>query len=159
MTIKVGDVVPEATLFRIVENAPTPYSTSDLFKGKRVVLFGLPGAFTPTCSANHLPGYVARADEFFSRGIDTIVCLSVNDAWVMRAWGEQQNAQQLVMAADGTGEFTRAMGLSIDLSVRGYGERSNRYAMLVDDGVVTHLNIEAPGKLEISDADSMLKLV
>ncbi|GJL83021.1 MAG: peroxiredoxin [marine bacterium B5-7] len=156
MTIKVGDRVPEATLFIMVDGKPKSFSTNDIFSGKKVVVFALPGAFTPTCSAAHLPGFVAKADEILARGVDSIVCLSVNDAYVMDAWGKQQNAEKIMMVSDGSAEFTRAAGLDLDLTDRGFGMRSDRYAMIVDDGVVTLLNREAPRKLEVSDADSIL---
>ncbi len=157
MTIKVGDRIPDVTLHEMGEKGPQPVTTDDLFGGKKVVLFALPGAFTPTCSAAHLPGYVAGADKLQEKGVDSIVCLSVNDAFVMGAWGEAQNVEgQIRMVADGSAAFTRAVGLELDLTKRGFGVRSDRYAMLVDDGVVRALHREAPGKFEVSDADSML---
>lgn len=156
MAISPGDRIPEATLYIMGDKGPQAVSTNELFSGKKVVMFALPGAFTPTCSAAHLPGFVARADKLFERGVDTIICLSVNDAFVMDAWGKQHNAEHIVMAADGSAEFTRAMGLELDLTSRGFGMRSDRYAMIVDDGVVQLLNREAPGKLEVSDADTIL---
>jgi len=131
-----------------------------MFAGRKVVLFALPGAFTPTCSRNHLPGYVEHAQGFRDKGVDEIVCLSVNDAWVMSAWGKSLGAEGKVsMVADGNGEFTRAVGLNADMSAAGYGERSVRYAMIVDDGVVTHLNVEEPREFKISDAGTMLSLI
>jgi len=142
------------------ESAPEPRSSAEMFAGRKVVLFALPGAFTPTCSRNHLPGYVEHAQGFRDKGVDDIICLSVNDAWVMSAWGKSQGAEGKVsMVADGNGEFTRAVGLNADMSAAGYGERSVRYAMIVDDGVVTHLNVEAPREFKISDAATMLSLV
>lgn len=160
MTIKVGDSLPEVTLQEMQENGIANVTTGDLFKGKKVVLFALPGAFTPTCSASHVPGYVVKADDFFARGVDSIICLSVNDAFVMSAWGENQNVDDRVrMIADGSADFTRAVGLELDLSERGMGVRSSRYAMIVNDGVVEALNIEESGKFEVSDADTMLKLL
>src|SRR5579875_1320502 len=132
--------------------------TGEFFKGKKVVLFALPGAFTPTCSAKHLPGFVEKAAEIRSKGVDTIACLSVNDAFVMEAWGKQNNADGKVrMLADGNGDFTRAVGLEMDGSGYGLGKRSQRYAMIVDDGVVKMLNVEKPGSFEVSSAEAVLK--
>jgi len=160
MTISVGDRVPDVTVHVMGESAPEPRSSAEMFAGRKVVLFALPGAFTPTCSRNHLPGYVEHAQGFRDKGVDDIICLSVNDAWVMSAWGKSQGAEGKVsMVADGNGEFTRAVGLNADMSAAGYGERSVRYAMIVDDGVVTHLNVEAPREFKISDAATMLSLV
>jgi peroxiredoxin len=132
--------------------------TDDFFKGKKVVLFAVPGAFTPTCSAKHLPGFVEKAGEIKRHGVDTIACLSVNDAFVMNAWGKDQKAEGKVqMLADGNGDFTRAVGLELDGSGYGLGKRSQRYAMVVDDGVVKALNVEKPGAFEVSSADAILK--
>lgn len=157
MSIQVGDRLPEVTLYEMGEGGPQAVTTADLFNGKKVVLFALPGAFTPTCSAAHLPGYVVKADELRAKGVDSIVCLSVNDAFVMGAWGDAQNVEDRVrMVADGSAAFTRAVGLELDLSERGFGLRSDRYAMLVDDGVVKALHREAPGKFEVSSAEAML---
>ena len=157
MTIKVGDTVPGATMYQMIDGDNSPVSTDDIFKSKRVALFALPGAFTPTCSAHHLPGYVVKSDELFAKGIDSIVCLSVNDAFVMHAWGEMQNAEdRVMMIGDGNGEFTKALGLDVDFSGGGMGIRSSRYSMVVNDGVVEHLNIEAPKEFAVSDADTML---
>ena len=157
MSIKVGDRLPEVTLNEMGEKGPQAVTTAELFNGKKVVLFALPGAFTPTCSAAHLPGYVVKADELREKGVDSIVCLSVNDAFVMGAWGEAQNVEGRVrMVADGSALFTKAIGLELDLTERGLGLRSDRYAMIVDDGVVTVLHCEAPGKFEVSSAESML---
>ncbi|OFZ70004.1 MAG: peroxiredoxin [Betaproteobacteria bacterium RBG_16_58_11] len=157
MTIKIGDQLPNGTLFEMSEEGPKPVSVADLVQGKRVVIFGLPGAFTPTCSALHVPGYVAQADQLKARGIDQIVCLAVNDAFVMGAWGKDQKAGGKVrMLGDGSAAFTKAIGLELDLTERGMGLRCQRFSMLVDDGVVKALNIEAPGKFEVSDAQSML---
>src|SRR5262249_46548599 len=140
MTIKVGDKVPSATLMHMTEKGPAPINTDDLFKGKKIVVFALPGAFTPTCSARHLPGYVEHAADFKGKGISDVVCISVNDAFVMNAWGKDQNAAGKVqMVADGNGEFTKKMGLEMDGSKFGMGIRSQRYAMLVDNGVVKKL--------------------
>lgn len=157
MAIQVGDKIPSLTLQRKTEEGVTDITTDELFGGKKVALFALPGAFTPTCSAAHLPGYVVKADELKDKGIDSIVCLSVNDAFVMDAWGEQHNVEdRVMMIADGSADFTRAVGLDLDLSQRGMGTRSQRYAMVVNDGVVELLNIEAPMKFEVSDADTIL---
>ena len=157
MAIQVGDKIPSLTLQRKTEEGVTDITTDELFGGKKVALFALPGAFTPTCSAAHLPGYVVKADELKDKGIDSIVCLSVNDAFVMDAWGEQHNVEdRVMMIADGSADFTRAVGLDLDLSQRGMGTRSRRYAMVVNDGVVELLNIEAPMKFEVSDADTIL---
>jgi len=157
MTIQVGDKIPPVTVQEMQEKGVTNVSTDDLFTGKKVVVFALPGAFTPTCSNSHLPGYVVKSDELFARGVDTIVCLSVNDAFVMSAWGNQQNADDRVrMIADGSADLTRALGLELDLTKNGMGIRSQRFAMVVNDGVVETLNVEAPGKFEVSDVDSIL---
>ncbi|NJN51106.1 MAG: peroxiredoxin [Gammaproteobacteria bacterium] len=157
MTIKVGDKLPAAKLFTMKEGRPAPVTTDDLFKGKKVVVFAVPGAFTPTCSQAHLPGFVVNADAIKSKGVDSIVCLSVNDAFVMGAWGKGANAEELVMVGDGNGEFTKAVGLEMDGSGFGLGARSQRYAMVVDNGVVKVLNVEAPGKFEVSSAEAILK--
>ena len=138
MTIAVGDRVPSATLRYMTDEGPKTISSEELFSGKKVVLFALPGAFTPTCSSAHLPGYVVKSDELFARGVDRIVCLSVNDPHVMGAWGRDQNVgDRIMMIADGNLEFTRAVGLEVDLSAGGMGMRSQRYAMVVEDGMVT----------------------
>ncbi len=155
--IKAGDTLPNGTLFEMSADGPKPVSVQDLVKGKRVVIFGLPGAFTPTCSAKHLPGYVSLADRLKAKHIDEIVCLSVNDAFVMGAWGKEQGVEGKVrMLADGSAAFSKAMGLELDLTERGMGIRCQRFSMLVDDGVVKSLNVEAPGKFEVSDAETML---
>jgi len=158
MPIQVGDKVPTATLKYLSPEGPKEITTDELFKGKRVALFAVPGAFTPTCSQRHLPGYVERAADIKGRGIDTIACLSVNDAFVMGAWGKDQNCgDKVMMLADGSGDFTRAVGLELDLTKGGLGMRSQRYSMLVEDGVVKALNIEKPGQFEVSSAEAMLK--
>lgn len=157
MTIQEGENLPEATLHLMEEGKPTPMAVGDLFAGKKVVLFAVPGAFTPTCSNAHLPGYVVKADELKAKAVDSIVCLSVNDAFVMDAWGKDKNADQLLMVADGNGDFTKALGLEMDGSGFGLGTRSQRYAMIVDDGKVTKLAVEAPGKLEVSAAEAILE--
>jgi peroxiredoxin len=157
MSIQVGDKIPEATLFHMVDGNIQKTSTDELFSAKHVVLFALPGAFTPTCSALHLPGFLARSAAFHSRGIDDVICLSVNDPYVMALWEDQQNvAGRVSMIADGNAEFTQAVGLEIDRSESGMGLRSQRYAMIVEDGIVKVLRVEEPGKFEVSDADSML---
>lgn len=158
MTIQVGEKIPSVTLHRMGTDGPTTITTDELFAGKKVVLFGLPGAYTPTCSAAHLPGYVVKSEELKARGVDRVVCISVNDAFVMDAWGKQHNADDLVMMmADGNADFAKAVGLDVDLTGRGMGVRSQRYAMIVDDGVVSLLNVEQPGKFEVSDAETILK--
>jgi len=159
MTISVGDKIPAVTLARMGENGPENISTDEIFNGKKVILFALPGAFTPTCSASHLPSYVVNADKLKAKGIDTIACLSVNDAFVMGAWGKTQNADEILMLADGSAEFTKAVGLELDLTERGFGMRSDRYAMIVDNGVVVHVSHEAPGKYEVSGAENILELL
>jgi glutaredoxin/glutathione-dependent peroxiredoxin len=158
MTIKVGDKIPSATLMQMKGGAPQPVKTDDLFSGKKVVVFGLPGAFMPTCSAKHLPGYVEHADDLRKKGVDQIACVSVNDAFVMGAWGEQQGAgDKVAMLADGNGDFTRALGLEMDASRFGMGKRSQRFSMVVDDGVVKAVNVEEPGAFSVSSADYVLK--
>ena len=159
MAIQVGDKLPQATMKVMGEKGPQDISTDDLFAGKKVVLFALPGAFTPTCSAAHLPSYVVNADKIKAKGVDSIVCLSVNDAFVMSAWGADKNAEELIMLADGNGEFTSAVGLEMDGSAFGLGKRSQRYALIAEDGVVTALHVEAPGAFEVSSADAILELL
>lgn len=157
MAIQEGDRLPEATLHVIQGGRPTAVTTGELFGGKKVVLFAVPGAFTPTCSQAHLPGYVANADEIKAKGVDSIVCVAVNDAFVMDAWAADRNAEELVMAGDGNGDFTAALGLEMDGRGFGLGTRSERYAMIVDDGVVTKLAVEAPGAFEVSKAEAILE--
>lgn len=156
MAIQQGDQLPEATLHVMQEGRPNAVTTAELFGGKKVVLFAVPGAFTPTCSQAHLPGYVVHADAIKAKGVDSIVCLSVNDAFVMGAWGDSANAEALVMVGDGNGDFTRALGLEMDGSGFGLGTRSQRYAMIVDNGTVTTLAVEAPGQFEVSAAEAIL---
>ena len=157
MTIKTGDKVPSAVLMEIKGGAPQPVKTDDLFAGKKVVVFALPGAFTPTCSAKHLPGFVQHADDLKNKGVDAIACVSVNDAFVMGAWGENQKVgDKVMMLADGNGDFTRALGLELDASRFGMGKRSQRFSMLVDDGIVTQLYVEEPGAFAVSSAEHML---
>lgn len=160
MTIKVGDKIPSVSLRTMEDGKMKTVTTDELFKGKKVVLFALPGAFTPTCSAKHLPGFVQHADEIKSKGVDTIACLSVNDAFVMNAWAKDQNVDgKVLMLADGNADFSRAVGLVMDGSGYGMGERSQRYAMVVEDGVVKALNVEAPGAFEVSSAEAVMKVL
>ncbi|MEQ8166919.1 MAG: peroxiredoxin [Alphaproteobacteria bacterium] len=157
MTIKVGDRVPSASFKMLGEDGMKEITTDELFKGKKVVLFALPGAFTPTCSAKHLPGFVAKAGDLKGKGVDAIACLSVNDAFVMKAWGDQQNVDdKVLMLADGNAEFTRALGLELDASGFGMGTRAQRFAMVVDDGVVSHLAVEEGGDFKVSSAEAVL---
>jgi peroxiredoxin len=158
MSIKVGDKVPSATLKQMTKEGPKDVSTDELFKGKKVVIFGLPGAFTPTCSAKHVPGYVTNIDALRAKGVDAVACVSVNDVFVMGAWGKDQKAEdKVMMLADGNGDFAKAIGLVMDGSKFGMGSRSQRYAMVVDDGVVKTLNVEAPGAFDVSSAEAILK--
>ena len=158
MTIKVGDRIPSVSLNVMGADGPESIGTDDIFKGKRVALFGLPGAFTPTCSARHLPGFVDNSDTLKAKGVDAIVCLSVNDAFVMAAWGKDQDVGGKVdMVADGSADFTKAAGLELDLMDKGLGLRSQRFSMVVDDGVVKSLNIDEPGKLENTSAEKLLE--
>ena len=157
MALKVGDKLPEATLHIMSEAGPKPVTTAELFAGKKVVLFALPGAFTPTCSAKHLPGFVEQASALKAKGVDSIICLSVNDVFVMDAWGkDQQVGNKVIMAADGNGDLTRALGLEMDGSAFGMGQRSQRYAMIADDGVVTALEVEQPREFKVSSAEAIL---
>ncbi|MEN3363478.1 MAG: glutaredoxin/glutathione-dependent peroxiredoxin [Burkholderiales bacterium] len=164
MTIKVGDRLPESALSEFVEVesagcslGPNTFNVKDLTKGKKIAIFGLPGAYTPTCSAKHVPGYIENAAKLKAKGIDEIWCVSVNDPFVMGAWGRDQKATGTVrMMADGSGTFTKALGLEFDLTAKGMGVRSQRYSMLVDDGVVKQLNVEQGGKFEVSDAQTLL---
>jgi peroxiredoxin len=157
MTIKVGDAVPKATLMKMGANGPEPVETDALFKGRTVALFAVPGAFTPTCSAKHLPGYIEQADTLYGKGVDEIVCLSVNDVFVMGAWGKAAGADgKVTMLADGNGDFARALGLTMDGSRFGMGLRAQRFSMLVKDGVVTHLNVEEPGAFKVSAAEFLV---
>jgi len=161
MAIKTGDRIPDAELSRMTEEGPKPLTTDQIFKGKKVVLFAVPGAFTPTCSNQHLPGFIKQADAILKKGVDTIACVSVNDAFVMGAWGKAQNVgDKILMLADGSGVFTRKLGLSLDGSGFGMGERSQRYAMIVDNGVVKYLGIETnPGQAVESSAEKVLSLL
>ena len=165
MAIKVGDTLPAGTLSEFIEVegngctiGPNEFKIGDIVKGRKVVIFGLPGAFTPTCSAKHVPGYVQKRDQLKAKGVDDVLCMSVNDAFVMGAWGrDQKSGGKVRMMGDGSAAYTKALGLELDLNARGMGTRCQRFSMLVDDGVVKTLNIEAPGKFEVSDADTMLK--
>ena len=157
MAISEGDKLPEATMHMIKEGRPTPVTTDELFGGKKVVLFAVPGAYTPTCSQAHLPGYVVQADAIKDKGVDSIVCLAVNDAFVMDSWGTDKNAEALMMIGDGNGDFTKAVGLEMDGSGFGLGTRSQRYAMIVEDGTVTKLAVEEPGQFEVSKAEAILE--
>ena len=157
MTVKVGDKVPSAIMKMMGEKGPQDISTADLFNGKKVVLFAVPGAFTPTCSAAHLPGFVVNADKIKAKGVDSIVCVSVNDAFVMDAWSKDKNAEEIMMVGDGNGDFTEAMGLVLDGSGFGLGKRSQRYAMIVEDGVITTLNVETGPAFELSSAEKILE--
>ena len=159
MAIQVGDKVPAATLKYLSPEGPKDITTDELFGGKKVALFAVPGAFTPTCSQRHLPSYLDKAGDLKAKGVDTVACVSVNDAFVMGAWGKDQNCgDKVMMLADGSGEFARALGLELDLSKAGLGVRSKRYSMLVDNGVVKALNVEAqPAQVEASSAEAMLK--
>ena len=165
MAIKAGDKLPSGTLYELIEEetpsctiGPNPFKVEDMVRGKTIAIFGLPGAFTPTCSAKHLPGFIQQADKLRQKKIDEIWCMSVNDAFVMGAWGKQQGAKGKVrMLADGSGLYTRALGLEMDLVQRGMGVRCQRFSMLVKDGVVKTLNVEQPGKFEVSDVETLLK--
>lgn len=156
MSIQAGDRIPDATLSMMTSEGPDKISTADLFGGKRVVLFSVPGAFTPTCSAKHLPGFVDHADEIFARGVDEIACMSVNDVFVMNAWGKSANADRIKMLADGNGDFAKALGLEMDATGFGMGMRSQRFALIADDGVVTRLFVEGPGEFRVSSAEHVL---
>ena len=156
MTIEVGDQLPDVTV-KTFDDGPANLSIGALIEGKTAVIFGLPGAFTPTCSIRHLPGFVDHAEAIKAKGVDTIACVSVNDAFVMDAWGQNKNAEELLMLGDGNGDLTEALGLTMDGSGFGLGKRSQRYAMIVEDGTVTKLSVEAPGKLEVSAAEAILE--
>ncbi|MFL6760649.1 peroxiredoxin [Sphingomonas sp.] len=156
MTIQVGDRLPDVPLSIAAADGPKPTSSSEYFAGKRVALFAVPGAFTPTCSARHLPSYVDKAKDLKAKGIDEIACISVNDPFVMAAWNKADGSEDIVMLADGNGAFSDAVGLSFDGSKFGMGKRSQRYSMIVNDGVVEQLNVEAPGEYRASSAETML---
>lgn len=165
MTIKAGDRLPDGQLQEYIEVetagcsiGPNTFNVADLVKGKKIVIFGLPGAYTPTCSAKHVPGYLQRYDALKKKGVDEIWCLSVNDAFVMGAWArDQHTGDKIRMLGDGSADYAKALGLELDLNAKGMGMRCQRFSMLVDDGVVKTLNIEAPGKFEVSDAQTMLR--
>ena len=157
MTITTGDSLPDTKLVKVTEGGPEQVSAADYFKGRKVALFSVPGAFTPTCSAKHLPGFVDKADELKAKGVDEIVCTAVNDAFVMGAWGKNANATgSVTMLADGNGDFAEALGLTMDGSGFGLGKRGSRWSMVVNDGVVEQLNVEGPGEFKVSTADYML---
>jgi len=157
MTVSVGDQIPKVNFTIMTEEGPRPLGYSELFEGKRVVLFAVPGAFTPTCSQQHLPGFVNKAEELTDKGIDTVACMSVNDVFVMDAWGKSQNAnEKVLMLADGNGEFTAALGLQLDASGFGMGSRSQRFSLVINDGQVEILNVEDGGEFRVSSCEFML---
>lgn len=156
MTIEIGQKIPDATLVKVTEGGPEQVSTADYFKGRRIALFSVPGAFTPTCSARHLPSFVEQGEALKAHGIDEIAATAVNDAFVMSAWAKQGNAEGIAMLADGNGEFVKALGLEMDGSKFGMGIRGQRFSMVVNDGVVEQLNVEAPGEYRVSSAEHML---
>jgi glutaredoxin/glutathione-dependent peroxiredoxin len=157
MSISVGDRIPEGNFVKVTENGPEQVSTADFFAGRKVALFSVPGAFTPTCSAKHLPGYVDHAADLKAKGIDEIACTAVNDAFVMGAWGKSGGSADVTMLADGNGDFAQAVGLTMDGSKFGMGTRGQRYSMVVNDGVVEQLNVEAPGEFRVSSAEHMIE--
>ncbi len=157
MSIEVGAKLPDATMHVLREGRPTAVTSEELFADKKVVLFAVPGAFTPGCSITHLPGFVVHADDIKAKGVDSIVCVSVNDPFVMDAWGKNSNAEELIMVGDGNGEFTEALGLSMNASGAGMSTRSQRYAMIIENGAVAYLAVDAPGKIEASTAEEILK--
>ena len=159
MTIQVGDKIPACTLKTMGEKGPTDITTDEIFAGKKVVLFAVPGAFTPGCSLTHLPGYVVNADKIKAAGVDTIVCMSVNDAFVMGAWGKDQNADEILMLADGNAEFTEALGLELDGTGFGMGKRSQRFALIAQDGVVSALHVEPGAGVDVSSAETIMALL
>ena len=159
MAIQVGDKIPACTMKIMGEQGPTDITTEEIFAGKKVVLFAVPGAFTPGCSLTHLPGYVVNADKIKANGVDSIVCMAVNDAFVMDAWGKSQNAEELLMLADGNGELTAALGLELDGSGFGLGTRSQRFAIVVEDGTVSHLNVEPGAGVDVSSAETIMGLL
>jgi len=156
MSIRIGDSIPSVILTQMSGSGPQPINTADYFAGRKIVLFAVPGAFTPTCSAYHLPGFVELAADFTERGVDAIACVAVNDVFVMHAWGKSANAECIDMLADGNAEFARALGLDRDSTAFGMGTRSQRYALVADNGVVIQLMIEAPGEFRVSSAESVL---
>lgn len=156
MTISKGDKLPDVTLVKVTADGPDKVQSADYFAGKKVALFAVPGAFTPTCSAKHLPGYVDKAAELKAKGVDEIACVSVNDAFVMGAWGKANGSDDVTMLADGNGDFATALGLDADFSGFGMGKRSQRYSLIVNDGVVEEVNVEGPGEFKVSSAEHML---
>lgn len=156
MTISVGDTIPQATLVKATAEGPNKVEAKDFFAGKKVAIFSVPGAYTPTCSAKHLPGFVDKADELKAKGIDEIACTAVNDAFVMAAWAKDNGASDITMLADGNAEFAEKLGLTMDGSGFGLGTRGQRFSMVVDDGKVTQLNVEQPGDFSVSSADHLL---
>ena len=156
MTINVGDTLPQATLTKVTADGPEPVDTAEFFKGRRVAVFAVPGAFTPTCSARHLPGFVEKQEELKAKGIDEVVCTSVNDPFVLGAWSKSANAEGITMLADGNGTFAEALGLDMDGSKFGMGKRSQRYSMVVNDGKVEQLNVEGPGEFKVSSAEHLI---
>jgi peroxiredoxin len=158
MTVSVGDKLPSTTIVKATDNGPEAVSSDEFFAGRKVALVAVPGAFTPTCSARHLPGFLEKADDLKAKGIDEVAFTSVNDAFVMNAWAKANESEgKVTMLADGNGEFAKAVGLTMDGSKFGLGERSQRYSMIVDDGVVTELNVEAPGEFKVSSAEHLLE--
>src|SRR5579872_6373011 len=157
MTIKAGDRMPAGTFKRMTKEGPKDLSSEELFKGKRVVLFSVPGAFTPTCDAKHLPGFVQLADQIRAKGVDTIACMAVNDVFVMNAWGKASGVgDKVMMLADGNGDYARALGLELDAKGYGMGVRGQRFAIIVDNGVLKNVNVEEPGQFKVSAADHIL---
>jgi len=156
MSIQVGDRIPSIVLSQMAEQGPNPVLTTDYFAGRNIVLVSVPGAFTPTCSAYHLPGFVEHAKELSEKGIDAIACMAVNDVFVMHAWGQSSDAGSIDMLADGNGEFVQALGLGLDGTAFGMGKRGQRFALVVNDGIVTHKMVEAPGEFRVSSAESVL---
>ena len=159
MTISVGDKLPEVTMIKATAEGPQPAQSAEFFAGKKVALFSVPGAFTPTCSAKHLPGFIEHQQQIRDQGVDAIACMSVNDTFVMHAWGQQASAEGIDMLADGNGEFAEKLGLDLDATAWGMGFRSQRFAMLVDDGVVKELLVEAPGEFSVSSAEHVLQVL
>ena len=157
MTIQIGDRIPDAQLTIASGDGPQPTTSGEFFAGRRVALFAVPGAFTPTCSARHLPSFVEKAGDLKAKGVDEIACVSINDPFVMSAWNERDGSEQITMLADGNGDFAEALGLTMDGSKFGMGKRSQRYSMVVNDGVVEQLNVEAPGEYRASSAETMLE--
>ena len=157
MSINVGDRIPSTTFMKATQDGPQPVESDEYFRGRRVALFSVPGAFTPTCSARHLPGFVDKAEQLKAKGVDEIACTAVNDAFVMGAWAESANAENVTMLSDGNGQFAEALGLVMDGSKYGMGKRGQRYSMVINDGVVEQLNVEEPGAFNVSSADYMLE--